>query len=166
MIKRLVHALVVTITVAVATSATAQPTDEDVLRDKRVAEARAMMQAGRDEIIEAEMALNAAEAERFWPLYESYRDEVMVVRHRYAAMIGGYLRAYEAGDVSDQYAEELLDDWLDYRADLLKVRKQHVGKFKKILPIRKVTRFYQLENKMDVEIDAELAAFIPLIEDN
>ncbi len=29
----------------------------------------------------------------------------------------------------------------------------------------KVVRFYQLENKMDAEIDAELAVFIPLMED-
>ena len=166
MIKRLIHALLLTITAGVAISAAAQSTDEDVLRDERVAEARAMMQAGRDEIIESELGLTAAEAERFWPLYKSYRGELKVVRDRYAAMIGGYLRAYETGDVSDQYAEELLNDWLDFREDLLKVQKQHVRKFRKILPIRKVVRFYQLENKMDVEIDAELAVFIPLMEDD
>ena len=78
--------------------------------------------------------------------------------------IGAYLRAYEAGDVSDEYAEKLLNDWLQYQQDLLKVQKQHVRKFSKILPMRKVARFYQLENKMDAEIDAELAVFIPLME--
>jgi hypothetical protein len=33
-----------------------------------------------------------------------------------------------------------------------------------VLPVRKVVRFYQLENKMDAEIEAELAVFVPLME--
>jgi len=162
--KRIIHALLLTTFAVVAEPSAAQSTDQDILEDKRVAEARALMQAGRDEIIELEMGLTKAEAERFWPLYKSYRADVMVVRDRYAALIGGYLRAYEAGEVSDKYAEEILNDWLTYKEDLLKVQKQHVRKFKKALPPRKVVRFYQLENKMDAEIDAELAVFIPLME--
>jgi hypothetical protein len=162
--KRIIHALVLTTFGLFATSSPAQSTDQDILEDKRVAEARALMQAGRDEIIEFEMGLTEDEAERFWPLYKSYRAEVMVVRDRYAAMIGGFLRAYDAGDLNDAYAEELLDEWLQYKEDLLKVQKQHVRKFRKVLPVRKVARFYQLENKMDAEIDAELAVFVPLME--
>jgi len=46
----------------------------------------------------------------------------------------------------------------------LKVQKQYLRKFRKVLPALKVVRFYQLENKMDAEIDAELAVFIPLME--
>ena len=162
--KRIIQALVLVAVAVVAAPSAAQTTDEDMLRDKRVAEARALMQAGRDEIIEFEMGLTEAEAERFWPLYKSYRADVMVLRDRYAAMIGGFLRAYEAGDVTDKYAKELLDEWLQYKEDLLKVQKQHVRKFSKVLPMRKVARFYQLENKMDAEIEAELAVFVPLME--
>ena len=164
MSKRIIHALLLTTLAIVAAPSAAQSTNEDVLQDKRIAEARALMQAGRDEIVDFEMGLTEEEAKRFWPLYKSYRGEIMVVRDRYAAMIGAYLRAYEAGDVSDEYAEKLLNDWLQYQQDLLKVQKQYVRKFSKILPMRTVARFYQLENKMDAEIDAELAVFIPLME--
>ena len=164
MSKRIIHALLLTTLAIVAAPSAAQSTNEDVLQDKRIAEARALMQAGRDEIVDFEMGLTEEEAKRFWPLYKSYRGEIMVVRDRYATMIGAYLRAYEAGDVSDEYAEKLLNDWLQYQQDLLKVQKQYVRKFSKILPMRTVARFYQLENKMDAEIDAELAVFIPLME--
>ena len=162
--KRIIHALLLTALTLFAVPSAAQSTDQDILKDKRVAEARAMMQAGRDEIIEFEMGLTREEAERFWPLYKSYRADVMAVRDRYAAMIGSFLQAYEAGEVTDAYAEQLLNDWLQYKDDLLKVQKQHVRKFRKVLPMRKVVRFYQLENKMDAEIEAELAVFVPLIE--
>lgn len=162
--KRMIQALLlVALSVTVAPSA-AQSSEDDILEDKRVAEARALMQAGRDEIIELEMGLTKAEGERFWPLYRSYRADVMAVRDRFAVMIGRYLRAYEAGEINDEYAEGLLNDWLQYKEDLLKVQKQYVRKFRKVLPALKVVRFYQLENKMDAEIDAELAVFIPLME--
>jgi hypothetical protein len=164
MIKRIIHTLLLSTLVAAAGHSAAQSAGQDILADERVAEARAMMQAGRDDIIDTEMGLAAAEREKFWPLYQTYRAEVMVVQDRYAAMIGGYLGAYEAGEISDEYAEDLLDDWLDYKKDLLQVQKQYVRKFRKVLPIRKVVRFYQLENKMDAEIDAEMAVFVPLME--
>ena len=161
--NRMIHALLlVALSISVAPTM-AQSSEEDILQDKRVAEARALMQAGRDEIVELEMGLTKAEGERVWPLYRSYRADVMVVRDRVAVMIGSYLRAYEAGEISDEYAAGLLNDWLQYKEDLLKVQKQHVRKFRKVLPELKVVRFYQLENKMDAEIDAELAVFIPLM---
>lgn len=162
--KRMIHASVLVALAFFVTPSVALSSEEDILENQRVAEARALMQAGRDEVIELEMGLTEAEGERFWPLYRTYRADVMVVRDRFAVMIGGYLRAYEAGEITDDYADALLNDWLKYKEDLLKVQKQYVRKFGKVLPTLKVVRFYQLENKMDAEIDAELAVFIPLME--
>jgi len=151
--------------ILVAGSVWAGPsTGGDILQDERFAEARAMMQAGRDEIIATDMDLTEAESERFWPLYREYRAEIMTVRERYAALIAKFMKAYDDGEISDEFAAALLDDWMDYRKDLLKVQQRFVGKFRKVLPDRQVVRFYQLENKMDAEIEAELAAFVPLME--
>lgn len=161
---RIFLALLLTTVMTVVNTSAAQSAKKNIIEDDRVAEARALMQAGRDEIVAEEMRLSETEAERFWPLYQSYRADVMAVQDRYASMIGGYLNAYEAGEISDEYAKKLLEDWLDFRKDLLHVKQQHVRKFRKALPIRKVVRFYQLENKMDAEIDVELARFVPLME--
>ena len=153
------------ITILAGASAWAdRSTEPNILEDQRVAEARALMQAGRDEIIDEEMRLSDTERERFWPVYQDYRAEVILVQDRYASMIGRYLETYEAGEISDEYAEDLLDDWLGYKADLLKVRKQYVRQFRKILPNRQVFRLFQLENKMDAEIEVELARSVPLME--
>jgi hypothetical protein len=141
-----------------------QSTAEETAQDRQLSEARALLRAGRDDIIEIEMQLTADEKVRFWPLYQAYVADVDVLRDRYAAMIVGYLKAYDAGEISDDYARELLDDWLDYKKDLLKVRERYLRKFRKVLSSRQVVLFYQLENKMDVEIEAELAAVVPLMD--
>ena len=51
--------------------------------------------------------------------------------------------------VNDRYAS-LLTSYLD--------------DFRKALPARKAARFYQLENKMDAELQSQLALIIPLID--
>ena len=147
-----------------ATGAAAKSPGQQVVEDEQVAEARELLQAGRDEIIESEMQFTEAEDAHFWPVYQEYRAAVKAVRDRYVMMIGGYVQAYDSGEISDEYAGELLSEWLVYNTGLLKAQQQYVKKFKKILPIRKVARFFQLEHKIDAEIDAELAATVPLME--
>lgn len=142
----------------------AQSTGTAPTQDDPVAAARALVQAGRDEIIAGEMGLSAAETATFWPVYEAYRKDMKVVRDRYAAMLGRYLKLYDGGDVTDAFARELLDEWLRFEQDRHKIRKDYVRRFEKVLPIRQVVRFYQLEDSMDAEIDAELAVVIPLME--
>lgn len=132
--------------------------------DRFVAEARELLQAGRREIIAEELRLVDAEADAFWAVYEDYHADMMVVRDSYVEIIGGYLARYEAADLDDKYAKALLDDWLGYKSDKLRIQKQYVRKFDRVLSMRKVVRFYQLENKMDAEIDAELAVFVPLMD--
>ena len=149
---------------ALGAGVSAQPADTSILEDQLFAEARALLQQGRREIIADELRLSEAEAEAFWPVYEAYHREVMAVRDRHADTIGRYLKRYRSGDVSEDYASDLLDDGLQFKSELLKVHKRYVRKFRKTLPIRKVVRFYQLENKMDAEIDAQLAIAIPLMD--
>ena len=138
--------------------------EQSVLEDDLVAEARALLQAGRDEIIADELGLTEAESKSFWPLYEVYRADVLAVRDRYAQIIARYLKAYNEDEITDEFAENLLSDWLAYKEDLQKLQRRYVRKFRRVLPVRKVVRFYQLENKMDAEIDAELAVVVPLME--
>ena len=162
--KRVAHVLCFMSLTLLATHSEARSPGQEVLEDEQVAEARELLQEGRDEIIKSEMQFTEAESERFWPVYKEYRAEVKAVRDRYVSMIAGYVKAYDAGELSDEYAGELIDEWLDYNKGMLKLQQQYVRKLKKILPVSKVARFFQLENKIDAEIDAELAATVPLIE--
>ena len=43
-----------------------------------------------------------------------------------------------------------------------KLRRKYVKRFMKVLPAKKVLRYYQIENKLDAMIDMDLAAMIPL----
>ena len=132
--------------------------------DPAVIEARALLQAGRKQIISEEILFSRTETQPFWAAYDAYREDVMKVRDRQAELIGEYLKTYRAGSVTESQAVSFVDDLLDIKSDLLKVQKKHLKHFRRVLPSRKVARFYQLEAKLDAELDAQLAIFVPLID--
>lgn len=129
-----------------------------------LAEARAALASERQKVVEEDLLLTDGEARAFWPVYASYRKEMTAVRDRQTELITGYLKAYDAADLSDSYADKLLRDYMSIESDVLKVRQRFLNRFKKVLPSLKVARFYQIENKIDAEIDVNLANMIPLVE--
>jgi len=141
-----------------------QSSASNVLENPELANARAMLQAGRADIIREDLRMTDSESAEFWPVYDKYHEDIMVVRDRQATMIADFLKTYRHGALTNEYAEDLLKEHLEIESELLKIRKEFVRRFNKVLPAVKVARFYQLENKMDADIDVQLALFIPLAE--
>ena len=129
-----------------------------------LAEARDLLKSGREELVRGELQLTESEVAAFWPIYEQYRDDIERVRDRQAKMISTYVEAYWAAELNDDLAKDILDEHFAVNTALLKIEKKYVRRFRKVLPAAKVTRFYQLENKLDAEIDVALASLIPLYE--
>ncbi len=134
--------------------------------ESELANARALIQAGRKEIIREDLHLTRDEAAAFWPLYEMYRGEVLAVLDRHADLITDYVQTYDDGNLTNKYADSMLGNYFEIKSDLLRIQKKYLRRYRKILPSLKVARFYQLENKMNAHIEAELALAVPLVEPN
>ncbi|MDH3614104.1 MAG: hypothetical protein OES10_12555 [Gammaproteobacteria bacterium] len=147
-----------------STAALGQNTGSSVLENQELANARNLLQAGRAEIIREDLRLTDEESAGFWPVYDKYHAEIMVVRDRQAKIIAGFLITYRKGALDEEYATGLIKGHFETKGDLLKIQTKFLRQFRKVLPELKVVRFYQLENKMDAEIDAQLALFVPLVE--
>lgn len=129
-----------------------------------LADGRAMIQAERQNMVRSELHMTAKEAEEFWPVYSAYREKYDGVMRRYGEMIAEYLRRYDDADLSDEYANELLDTYFGIQEELLQVQQEFLPEFRAVLPALKVARFYQLENKFNAEINAQLALVVPLVD--
>jgi Spy/CpxP family protein refolding chaperone len=132
--------------------------------DEQLTAARDELQAGRRQIIAEELRLDDVQGAAFWPIYDQYQQQIMEVRDRYARAVTDYLQRHGAGEISEADAARFVDEGFAFKQDLLDVRRNYLKKFKRVLPIRKVARFYQIENKLDVEVDAQLALAIPLMD--
>jgi hypothetical protein len=125
-----------------------------------IALTRAEIQTARQAILAESLKLTEEEALAFWPVYRDYRVDMARLGDRLVKVITEFVP--NADKLSDEQADRLLDEFLDLKADEVSIKKKYVGTFRKLLPAPKVTRFFQLENKLDAVIQYELAATVPL----
>jgi hypothetical protein len=122
---------------------------------------RQIIQVQREEIIRANLELAAAEAAAFWPLYREYHASIEPLGNPLVDRLLKFAQSPAA--LTDAQAGQLLDEWLDFEEALLKTRRQWVSRFRAVLPASKVTRFYQLENKLDAALREDAARKVPLV---
>jgi hypothetical protein len=121
------------------------------------------IQSNRKALVAVNLKLTDDEAAKFWPVYDRYQKEINAIGDRLVGVIQDYTANFS--DLSNEKAMKLVDDYLAVEADRVKVKRAYVDEFAKALPGRKVTRFYQIENKMDAVIRYNLAATIPVVEE-
>lgn len=134
------------------------------LGNPQLENARALIQATQEALIRNDLRLTSDEEAAFWPLWEEYRAATLPIRDRYVLLIAEYLRRYDAGTLDDAYAAEVLDAYFEIKIGLLETRESFIDRFAENLPMLKVARFYQLENKLTADVDAEIALIVPLFE--
>jgi hypothetical protein len=134
------------------------------VQSDEVEQGRQMIREGRLELVRTEIRLTDEEAAAFWPLYKTYRAETDAIQDRYAAMITEYIRRYDNAELTNEYADELIDTFMSIKFELLEVQKKYLPGFREVLPSLKVARLYQLENKLNAEIDAQMALVVPLVD--
>ena len=123
---------------------------------------RSVAEAERKMIVSKNLKLTDAESEAFWPVYNKYREDIRRVNDKRVALIRKFASEFDTLD--DDRAEGLMKDYLDFQEEHVKTRRSHVKKFSKVLPPRKLFRFYQIDGKLNVIVDFELARSIPLIQ--
>jgi len=132
-----------------------KPADNmQVLREK--------LQADKKLLIAQNMALTESEAEKFWPAYDAFQQDLTEINRQMAGLIQTY--AENSENLADADAEKMVNEFIaiqEARADLY---KSHLSKFKDVLPMKKVARYYQLENKINAAVTYGLAEQIPLIQ--
>jgi hypothetical protein len=143
-----------------ASSPAAEPgaADEDITSDIELT--RASIQLRRQALVTAAMDLTPKESEAFWPLYREYRTEMAKVGDRLSKLLVQYAGQYDT--LTDAQAVNIMDEYLSIEKAKNNVKGKYVSRFRKVLPARKVMRFFQIDNKLDAVINRELASIVPL----
>jgi len=123
---------------------------------------RAEIGQDRRDIVAAAMLLTPSEGKTFWPLYDQYRAEMHTLGDRRVRLITDFIAHRET--MSEDEAAKLTEEALAIEKARIAVKEDYVSKMSKALSARTVARFFQIDNKLDVVVDAELAARIPLIQ--
>jgi hypothetical protein len=148
--------LVIAMCLAVVPNAWSQFED-----DRAVELTRSAIQAERQAVLAANLELDKKESAVFWPLYEEYRKALEPAINTRVELLNKYFASYET--LTDKEATALLNKHIGWEQEVLKVRSTYAKKMSKTLSGKTVARFFQIENKMDIIVEYELAGEIPLI---
>lgn len=148
--------LIAAAVLVIATSARAeQPTQGESQFNQ------AMIQAQKKNIIAQNMNLDDKTAPVFWSLYSDYQVALQEVVNRSIKMLQGYSLNWQ--QLSDDQAADLLNQFMDIQTEKLKIQKKFIAKFRKSLPPKTVSRYFQIENKLDANANYEMASKVPLV---
>jgi len=143
----------------VAFAAAARAGDAD---EASMAILRDTIQSNKKALVAVNLTLTDAEARSFWPIYDRYQADLSAVQDRLLRVIDDY--AANFGSMTDEKANQLVDDYLAAERDRAEVRQKYREPLAKVLPGRKLMRFYQIENKINAVLRYELAKTIPVVE--
>lgn len=120
------------------------------------------VKADKKLVVSANLNLTDAEAKGFWPVYDSYQKDLGAINQRLVTLIKTYADAYNADKIDNATAKTLLNEAVAIDASEVALRKAYLPKLEKVLPMKKVAIYYQIENKIRAVVKYELASAIPL----
>jgi hypothetical protein len=123
---------------------------------------REKIQTDKKLFIAQNMNLTESEAKVFWPVYEDYQKELDKLVDKTVKLIDNYAANYQT--MTEEAAKGLINGYLAIETERVTLMKSFLPKFRKVLPERKVARYYQLENKIDAVVNYGLAKQIPLVQ--
>ena len=109
------------------------------------------------------MKLTAPEAEKFWPIYRRYEQELAAVGDRKLALICEFAPLHVSGKLDNSKARDLADRWLKNTQERLDLWKKYNKEISKALSPIRGAQFLQIENQMALFVDLNIAAEMPAL---
>ena len=142
---------------------TASPDKGQVMTDHDMQLLRQDIRSQKKQLIAANLTLTEAEATKFWPVYDQYTAELVKINDVKYAAIKEYAEKW--GTMTDDQALSLINKALGVDQSVAQLRIKYVPIFQKVLPGAKIATFFQLDRRLQLLIDAQLASQLPLIQD-
>jgi Spy/CpxP family protein refolding chaperone len=131
------------------------------LTDNDIKLLREDVQSVKDDVIRHTMQLTEAEDAKFWPVYRDYAKEQRTIADKRLALITDYAQNLDKMD--DAKASNMTQRLFQIDDDLQALRKQYFSKFEKALGAKRAAKFYQVDNRLTMLVNLQLASEIPLI---
>ena len=122
---------------------------------------RSDIRAQKVSLITEAMELTPEESGTFWPVYRQYEAQLSKIWDGRLALIQKYGERYET--MNDETARELGEMFFDLEERQVRLNKQYFPKFEQAVGAVTAVKFFQVENRLDMLIDLQIASELPLI---
>lgn len=157
--KRILAALIVLTAVTVPLGPRCAAQTDVAQADKVLESVRADMRADKVAIVTEAMNLTPAEGEKFWPVYRQYEAEVVKLNDKRIAILKDYAAKYIT--MTDAEAKQAAERFFDWETSRTQLRKNYFTRFAKATSSLTAAKFFQIEHRIDLLVDLELASEVP-----
>src|SRR5882724_1360526 len=134
-----------------------KPADNmQILRDK--------IKADKKLVVASNMELTESEAKDFWPIYDQYQKDLQKINQRIANVLEGYAADFRGKSLTDEKAKKLIDEAVAIEQAEANLKSTYAPKLSKVLPVKQVARYLQIENKIRAVVKYDLAQGVPLVQ--
>ncbi len=121
---------------------------------------RQQIQADRQAIVAENLPLTDDQATKFWPMYQEYRIAVGKIADERMNLL---FAPSAADSVTDKEINDMLNQWVKLGGDYSKLQASWIKKFQPVLGAKGTVRFYQIETRLDLIVQASMASQVPLV---
>jgi hypothetical protein len=140
----------------------AQDSANSTVTDQDVQLLRKDLRSQRKQLIAANLPLTDAEAVKFWPVYDQYQAEITKIGDTRFALIKEYATNYNT--LTDTQADDLITRMIGVDESLVQLRQKYIPIVEKVLPGKKTAMFFQMDRRVALMIDLQLASMIPIVQ--
>jgi hypothetical protein len=134
-----------------------KPADNmQILRDK--------IKADKKLVVATNMELTESEAKNFWPIYDGYQKDLQRINRRIVNLLESYAADFRSKSLTDDKAKKLIDEAMAIEQAEANLKSTYAPKLSKALPVKKVARYLQIENKIRAVVKYDLAQGVPLVQ--
>jgi hypothetical protein len=131
--------------------------------DRDIQLLRKDLASDKKQLIASNLVLTDTEATNFWPVYDQYQAEYKKIGDAKLALIKDYAQNW--GSVTNEQALQYWQRSQDIEQSVLQLRQKYVPIVGKVLPGKKAVTFFQMDRRIALLLDVQLAAEIPLVQE-
>jgi hypothetical protein len=140
----------------------AQDSANATVSDQDVQLLRQDLRSKKKQLIAANLPLTDAEAVKFWPVYDQYTTETMKINDTRYAVIKEYAASYNS--LTDAQAQDFVTRSIGVDESFVQLRLKYIPIFQKVLSGKKTAMFFQMDKRIALMIDLQLASIIPIVQ--
>jgi hypothetical protein len=131
------------------------------LSDDDIKLIRQDIQGAKEDVIKDTMQFSEAEGKAFWPVYKEYAGQQGAIAQKRFGVIVDYAKHVDT--MTDGDASGLTQRMFQIEDDTQALRKKFFPKFEAALGAKRAAKFYQVDNRLTMILNVQLASEIPLV---
>jgi Spy/CpxP family protein refolding chaperone len=139
----------------------AQPVSAKPAVDDMLAAVRSDLMATRADTLAKNLTMTAAEAAKFWPVYDAYQKEQSVINEDHLKGVQRYVEAFDTLD--DAGALSLIKAHLDRDERMNAQRQKLLLDLQRAVGTKLAARAVQIDRRLSLAFQLEIVSRIPLI---